>query len=103
MAKDDPETNPITIEPETASHVTELLSTGVPLPNKISCFVSTCVSSDDSFPSVRQEPSFGPEGVPLPATEGRGFFLPLGAEGYEYIYLETDYCGTAGVFLITNV
>ena len=29
------------------------------LPNKISCFVSTCVSSDNSFPSVRQEPSFG--------------------------------------------
>ena len=31
-----------------------------PLPNKISCFVSTCVSLDNSFPSVRQEPSFGP-------------------------------------------
>ena len=33
------------------------------LPNKISCFVSTkeiCVSSDNSFPSVRQEPSFRP-------------------------------------------
>ena len=30
------------------------------LPNKISGFVSTCVSSDNSFPSVRQEPSFGP-------------------------------------------
>ena len=28
--------------------------------NKISCFVSTCVSLDNSFPSVRQEPSFGP-------------------------------------------
>ena len=31
MAKDNPETNPITIKPETASHVTELLS-WVPLP-----------------------------------------------------------------------
>ena len=30
------------------------------LSNKISCFVSTCVSSDNSFPSVRQEPSFRP-------------------------------------------
>ena len=30
------------------------------LPNKVSCFISTCVSSDNSFPSVRQEPSFGP-------------------------------------------
>ena len=37
-----------------------LFSTRVPFPNKISCFVSTCVSSDNSFPSVRQEPSFGP-------------------------------------------
>ena len=32
----------------------------MPFPNKISCFVSTCVSLDNSFPSVRQEPSFGP-------------------------------------------
>ena len=32
----------------------------MPFPNKISCFVSTCVSSDNSFPRVRQEPSFGP-------------------------------------------
>ena len=31
-----------------------------PLPNKVSCFVSMCVSSDNSFLSVRQEPSFGP-------------------------------------------
>ena len=31
-----------------------------PFPNKISCFVSTCDSLDNSFPSVRQEPSFGP-------------------------------------------
>ena len=40
--------------------LTLLLSTQVPFPNKISCFVSTCASSDNSFPSVRQEPSFGP-------------------------------------------
>ena len=26
----------------------------------ISCFFSTCVSPDNSFPSVKQEPSFGP-------------------------------------------
>ena len=32
----------------------------MPFPNKISCFVSTCVSSDNSFLSVRQEPSFRP-------------------------------------------
>ena len=40
--------------------LTLLLSTQVPFPNKISCFVSTCVSSDNSFPSIRQEPSFRP-------------------------------------------
>ena len=34
--------------------------TRVPLPSKVSCFASTCVSSDNSFPSVRQEPSPGP-------------------------------------------
>ena len=68
LAKDSPETNPITIKPETASHVTAvllgsltlLLSTRVPFPNKISCFVSTCVFLDNSFQSVRQEPSFRP-------------------------------------------
>ena len=40
--------------------LTLLLSTWVPFCNKISCFVSTCVSLDSSFLSVRQEPSFGP-------------------------------------------
>ena len=40
--------------------LTLLLSTQLPFPNKISCFVSTCVSSDNSFPSLRQEPSFRP-------------------------------------------
>ena len=37
--------------------LTLLPSTRAPLPNKVSCFVSTCVSSDDSFLSVRQEPA----------------------------------------------
>ena len=32
----------------------------MPFPNKVSCFVSTCVSSDNSVLSVRQEPRFGP-------------------------------------------
>ena len=37
-----------------------------PFPYKISCFVSTCVSSENSFPCVRQQPSFGPwKGSPL--------------------------------------
>ena len=69
LSKDNPDTNPITIRPETAGHETELFSwvplpsrspPGCPFPIKISCFLSTCVSSDNSFPSVRQEPSFGP-------------------------------------------
>ena len=34
------------------------LSARVPFPNKSSCFVSSCVSSDSSFPSARQEPTF---------------------------------------------
>ena len=73
-----PETNPITIKPKIAWQSSSpgfpylLLSTRVPFPNKISCFVSTGVSSDNSFPSVRQEPSFGPwKGSPFLQ------FLPL--------------------------
>ena len=31
----------------------------MPLPDKVSCFVSTCVSLDNSFPSVRQDPTLG--------------------------------------------
>ena len=74
LAKDDPETNPITIQPETVSQgravllgpLTLLLSTRAPFPNKISCSVSTCVSSDNSFLSVRREPGFRPwEGSPF--------------------------------------
>ena len=65
LAKDNPETNPITVKPETVSHVavllgslTLLLSARVPLSNKLSCFVR--VSLDNSFLSVRREPTFGP-------------------------------------------
>ena len=53
---------------ETESHAAEqfswfpylLLSTRAPFPNIVSSFVSTCVSLDNSFPSVRQDPTFGP-------------------------------------------
>ena len=72
LAKDNPETNPITIIPETASiavllgSLTLLLSAQAPLPNKISCFVSSYVSSDNSFLSARQETAFGPwKGLPF--------------------------------------
>ena len=68
LAKDNPETKPITIKPETASHAAEQFSwvplpyrspPGCPCPIK-SLALSARVSSDNSFPSVRQEPSFRP-------------------------------------------
>ena len=37
-----------------------LLSTQAPPPNKISCFISTCISLENLILSVRQEPTFGP-------------------------------------------
>ena len=37
-----------------------LLSTQAPLLNKVTCCVGTCVSSDNSFLSVRQEPTLLP-------------------------------------------
>lgn len=69
LAEDNPETNYITIKPETASpkavqsilaSLTLLFSARAPLPDQVSCFVSRSVSSDNSFPSVTQEPTFGP-------------------------------------------
>ena len=74
LAKDNPETNPIIIKP-TVSHVAEQFSwvplpycslPGHPFPNKISCFVNTCVSSDNSFLSIRPESTFWPwKGFPF--------------------------------------
>ena len=74
LAKDYPETNPITIKLKTASHVAEQFF-WVPLPSRSppgcpfpikSLALSACVSSDNSFPSVRQEPSFRPwKGFPF--------------------------------------
>ena len=65
-----------------------LLSTRVPFPNKISCFVSTCVSLNNSFLSVRQEPSFGPwKGSP---------FLQQMATLVGLFFTETDILITQG-------
>ena len=74
---DNPETNPITLKPETMSHVAEQF--WVPLP---SCSLHKCafpikspalsarVSSDNSFQCVRQEPTLGNlEGTTLPTTQ----------------------------------
>ena len=78
LAKDNPETNPVTIKPKTESHLAEQFS-WVPLPcsyphpharisptDKVSCFVSMCVSLDNTFVSVRQESTLKPWRVPLP-------------------------------------
>ena len=68
MAKDNPETNPITIKLKTTSHVAELFSwvplpyfspPGCPFPIK-SLALPARISSDNSFLNVSQEPSFGP-------------------------------------------
>ena len=63
------ETHPITIKPETASHMAEHSSwvpspscspPGRPFPKMSLALFSMCVSVDNSFPSVRQEPTLGP-------------------------------------------
>ena len=80
-----PETNPITIKPKTASHASEQFSwvplpscspPGCPFPIK-SLALSACVSLDNSFPSVRQEPSFGPwKGSPFLQQNYQGSLPP---------------------------
>ena len=114
LAKDNPETNPITIKPKTVSHkprgravllgsLTLLLSTQVPFPNKISCFVSTCVSSDNSFPSVRQEPGFRPwNGSPF-LQQSHWQALVLGNKwllSLSNLHLFDDYCLNIFTFLL---
>ena len=77
MARDNTENNFITIVPETASQVAKqsssvplllLLSSLAPLANKLSCFVSMCVSSDKFILSEEsaKSPLLGPR---------RGFFF----------------------------
>ena len=68
LAKDNLETNPINIKPKFQTMWQSsppgfpylLLAAWAPLPNKISCFVSTCVSLDNLSPCVRQELILGP-------------------------------------------
>ena len=106
LAKDNPETNPITINLRLwavlLGSLTLLLSTQVPFPNKVSCFVSTCVSLDNSLPSVRQEPSFGPwKGPPLPATI-LSFFRLHPSTAFWTLYYEGSFISYKG-FLPTVV
>ena len=84
LARDNPETHPITIKPKATSHahgravllvsLIPLLSTQVPLPNKASCFVSMRVSSHNSFPSIRQEPLSSP-GMGSPSNQNYEAFI----------------------------
>ena len=73
LAKDNPETDPITIKSKTASHMTQQFSWApLPffwtlrtlhpgaLPSKISCFVSICVSLTIHFWVLDKSPLFGP-------------------------------------------
>ena len=79
LAREKLETTPITIKAETVSQIAEQFS-WVPLPYCSpprcpfpikSLALSARVSSDNSFLSVRQEPTFGAlyGGLPLPTTE----------------------------------
>ena len=89
MTRDDLETNPITIKPETVSHVAEqfwvhLLCCSLPrrpFPIK-SLALSARVSLDNSFLSVRQEPTLGPwkESPFLQQFQRLNLHLPLGCQ-----------------------
>ena len=55
---------------ELFSWITLLLSTQASFPNKAFCFVSSCVSSDNSFQVLDKSPISGRgRGSPVPATE----------------------------------
>ena len=67
LARENPETNPITIKPKTVSHMAEQ-SSWVPLPYcspprhpfpVVSCFDSKCFLGDNSFQSVRRKSTLG--------------------------------------------
>ena len=94
LAKDNPETNPINIKTKTVSHVAEQFSwvllpysspPGCPLPIE-SLALSTHVSSDNYFLSVRQEPNLvALEWAPLPTTYLHGTYIRWLHLLYNYI------------------
>ena len=104
LAKNYPETNPITIKPKTASHAAEQFS-WIPLPTALhlgalpnkSLALSACLSSDNSFLSVRREPSFGPwKGFPFlkQMATTKGHLL--------HWYWHLDHSGYSGASLPAN-
>ena len=77
LAKDSLETNPITIKPETASHVAELFSwvplpycspPGCPFPIKSLALPAHVSPQTIHFQVLDKSPVSGLEGIPLPAT-----------------------------------
>ena len=67
LTRDNLARNPITIRAKTVNRRAEQFSwvpcppaLQDPLPNKVSCFVSTCISSDNLFLIASQEPTLSP-------------------------------------------
>ena len=88
LARDNPETNPVTVKPETASHVAEQFSwvplpccslPGCPFPIKFLALSARVSPRTINFWVLDKSPFSGPEGVPLPATAGElRFCMPHG-------------------------
>ena len=87
LARNNPETTPITVKPGTVSSVAEHFSwvalpccslPGCLFPISFCCFIGTCVSLGSSLLSVRQEPTLKVlERIPLPATERGAHIVTL--------------------------
>ena len=74
--------------------LTPLLSSWAPPSNEVSCFISTGVSLDSSFLSVRQEPTLVPwKGLLLPALES--WLLPSCVMVGKLLYLGTLHSETS--------
>ena len=112
MAKDNPETNPITIKPKTASHVVEQFS-WVPLPccSPPGCLLpitplalSALVSSDNSFLSIRQKPALGAlEGGPPFLQHNCSQIFPSDDEGESFKTSANDSQMNCLVFLCSSL
>ena len=80
LIRDNPETNSITWDfalrgrAVLLGYLTLLLSAQAPLSHIVSCFVSMCVPSDNSFPSVTKKPTLRTwNGSPLSATQWQDY------------------------------
>ena len=91
LAKDNPEANPITIKPETVSHVAELFSwvpsphcspPGRPFPIKPLALSASVSPQIIHFRVLDKSPLRALEGVPLPATETVADFILGGLQNH---------------------